>query len=203
MKIIGLTGPSGSGKSLFCLAAKQFKNVTFIDTDITARQVVQKGKPCLDELTCAFGSVILLPDGNLNRKKLASICFSDPLKHKELNKITHAFIIREIKLEIENLKKQGFDAVIIDAPLLFESGLNKICDQTVCVIAPYQTRLERILSRDGIDKNDAILRLDSQKNDEFYTSQSHICITNNSTTQQMLEQSGKILLQILEQRKSL
>ena len=197
MKIIGLTGPSGAGKSLFCLAAKDFENVTFIDTDITARQVVQKGKPCLDELACAFGSHILLPDGSLNRQKLASICFSDPIKHETLNKISHAHITRQIKLEIEKLKVQNTGAVIIDAPLLFESSLDRICDVTVCITAPYKNRLSRILSRDDIDEFSARLRLDSQKPDEFYISKSDISLINDSSKEDFLKKSKQALLQIL------
>ncbi len=197
MKIIGLTGPSGAGKGVFCLAAKEFENVTFIDTDITARQVVEKGKPCLDELACAFGSHILNANGSLNRAKLASIAFSSPIKHEILNKITHSYIIKEIKFQLEQLQKQNLDAVIIDAPLLFESGLDRICDFIVCVIAPYEKRLERILERDSIDVNAAKVRLDSQMSDEFYTSKSDYTLTNNTTTENMLENATLVLQEIL------
>ena len=122
MLIVGLTGQSGAGKGEFSRIFKSFDGVYCLDTDTTAREVVEKGKPCLKELCEYFGNEILESDGTLDRKKLASIAFADEEKHKNLNRITHFYVVEEIKKWLDDVKKEGAKVAIIDAPLLFESG---------------------------------------------------------------------------------
>ncbi len=166
--ILGLTGQSGAGKGVFSRAAESREGVCVLDTDVTSRQVVSKGQPCLDELVEKFGREILLEDGSLDRKRLADVAFSDKEKHRQLNRITHYHIMKKIKRWLEACRKHNVKCAIIDAPLLFESSADKLCDVIVAVIAPYETRLARIMSRDGIDEKSARLRLDSQPDDSFF-----------------------------------
>lgn len=181
MLTVGLTGQSGAGKGEFSRIFCRYDGVVCIDTDKTAREVVEKGKPCLSELCECFGSDILEPSGELCRKKLAEIAFSDEDNHKKLNSITHRYIMEEIKAWLENAEQSGAKIAIIDAPLLFESGADKLCDITVGVVAPYRTRLKRILKRDCIDKKSAKLRLDSQPDDTFFKERcTHILANNGS-----------------------
>lgn len=165
MKTVGIVGGSGAGKSLFCSLLEK-EGIPTINTDITAREVVKKGSPCLEELCDYFGRGILKEDGELDRKALAKIAFSDKEKHEKLNSITHFYIIREVKKWLSEREKCGAFAVCIDAPLLFESGLDKICFETVAVVAPRTDRLKRICERDKIDEDAAILRISTQKSDE-------------------------------------
>ena len=161
MKVIGVVGGSGAGKSLFCSFLEK-NGIPWLNTDMTAREVVGKGSACLSELCDAFGGDILLPDGSLNRKKLANIAFSDKNKHALLNKITHKYICKKIVEWVEEQRSKGHFACTVDAPLLFESGLDEICNLTVAVIAPEEKRIARITRRDGIDEAAARTRIAAQ-----------------------------------------
>ncbi len=174
-KIIGLTGGSGAGKStvskLFCSLGAHT-----VDGDVVARRVVEKGKPALIEITEVFGTGVLQPDGSLNRAALAKIVFSDPADLHKLNRITHKYISEEIMHEIERFEKTVF---VIDAAALFESGLDAICDVTVCVTADEEIRLGRIMARDGLTKERAKARIQAQKSEAFYREKCDFEIRNN------------------------
>ncbi len=192
MIIIGLTGQSGAGKSSFSKALSE-RGIPCLDTDKTARQVVEKGKPCLAELVKAFGEEILLPDGTLDRKKLGSIAFSDKEKLAVLNRITHGYISLEVDKWLKLQEENGAVAAVIDAPQLFESGINKICNITIAVIADESVRFERILSRDGITEEYAKKRMASQKDDSFFISNCTHIIYNNGAEDELLEKAENFL----------
>lgn len=197
MLTVGLTGQSGAGKGEFSRIFRSFSDVYCLDTDITAREVVEKGKPCLSELCDCFGEEILNQDGTLNRKALAQIAFSDEEKHKNLNRITHFYVLEEIKKWLIEVKKQGAKVAVIDAPLLFESGADALCDVTVGIIAPYTTRMKRVMKRDGIDKKSAKLRLDSQPKDEYFTEKCTYIIANNGSLGNLYIKSKSVIDEIL------
>ena len=197
MLTVGLTGQSGAGKGEFSRIFRSFPDVYCLDTDITAREIVEKGKPCLVELCDGFGNEILNQDGTLNRKRLAEIAFSDKEKHKSLNRITHFYVVEEVKKWLADVKKAGAKIAVIDAPLLFESGADALCDITVGVIAPYTTRMKRVIKRDGIDKKSAKLRLDSQPKDEFFTEKCTYIIANNGSLGNFYIKSKSVIEEIL------
>lgn len=197
MLTVGLTGQSGAGKGEFSRIFRSFPDVYCLDTDMTAREVVEKGKPCLEKLCEYFGDEILLPDGSLDRKKLASIAFSDEEKHEKLNSITHFYITEEVKKWLCDVEKAGAAVAIIDAPLLFESGLDSACDITVGVLAPYTTRLRRIVKRDKIDKKSAKLRLDAQPKDDFFEEKCDYIIANNGSLKNFGIKAQGIIREIL------
>ena len=178
MKIIGVVGGSGAGKSQFC-AALEKAGIPSLNTDITAREAVQKGSPCLAELVGVFGERILCPDGSLARKALANLAFPDRNLHEKLNEITHRYICVMVKQWLYETQKKGYAAAIVDAPLLFESGLDAICDVKVCVIAPEKDRIKRICQRDGIDEVTAEKRIFSQKSDEELIRLCDITVVND------------------------
>lgn len=169
MKIIGLCGSSGSGKGYVSRTFLKF-GVPAIDTDRVYSDITtKKGTPCLCELVNEFGKEILDANGELNKKALASIVFEgDGSRERleKLNKIAHKHIKIDTERIIYEYKKEGKGAVIIDAPVLFESGFDKMCDFTVCVTAPYELKLERIISRDKITKEKAEARLENQLSDD-------------------------------------
>lgn len=197
MLVLGLTGQSGAGKGEVSATFTSFDGVVCLDTDKTAREVVEAGKPCLSELCKYFGDEILNADGSLNRKKLAGIAFSDDEKHEKLNKITHFHILKEIENWLNEVEKDGAVLAVIDAPLLFESGADSLCDVTLGIIAPYPTRLKRIIKRDGIDKKSAKLRLNAQPKDDFFEEKCDYIIANNGTLKALKEKAQLFISDIL------
>ncbi len=185
--IIGLTGPTGSGKSTASSLAAQ-KDINVIDCDKLARVAVEKGTEGLKALVKNFGNEILNEDGTLNRKALARIAFSSPEKTEILNKTLLPHIARLVE---DNIVKEKLN--ILDAPTLFESGIDKICDKTVAVLAEKEVRLERITSRDNISGDDALLRISAGKPDEFYIQNADVCIYNNANKDEFISSFNTFL----------
>ena len=175
--IIGLTGASGSGKSL---AADFFRKQDFyiMDFDKISREICEKGSPCLKELTEHFGDDIIDCAGNLKRKELGDIVFKNPQKLDALNSITRKYILE--KAEMIKMENRGQN-IVYDAPLLFEAGLDSECDAVVSIISDISRQIERIVKRDGIRADTAMGRIKSQKENKYYIENSDYCIENNST----------------------
>jgi len=189
--IIGLTGPTGSGKSSACKACDEL-GLKLVDCDKLARTAIEKGSDGLDAVVSAFGDSILNTDGTLNRKALAKIAFSSPEKTKLLNDTIFPFI----KKLVLNETKQG--KILLDAPTLFESGINDICFKTVAVLSSNQNRLERIIKRDNLTKEEALLRMSAGKDDDFYLKNADYIIYNNDSENAFLEEFKQVLSEILE-----
>lgn len=175
MTVIGLTGGSGSGKTAIA-SLLQKKGIDIIDADIIAREIVKKGEPALDEIVEEFGGDILLSSGELDRKKLGSIVFTNKEKLKNLNKITHKYIT---KIIMQNLSEHASEIVVIDAALLKESGLIDICDYVIFVTANTDVRIKRIIERDKLDKKAALDRIQSQDADENYLRYADFVVDNS------------------------
>ncbi len=167
MEIIGITGQTGAGKSTVCkaLAARGYHH---IDADAVAKSLYQTGAPILAALQAAFGSQILTADGALDKKALAAAAFSSPEATLRLNAIVHPAVTEKIRELLDTKRKSGVKSVIIDAIALFESGEHTLCDRTVGVVAPEEIRLARIVARDHLTKEEALLRMRAQKDESFY-----------------------------------
>ena len=187
--IIGLTGSSGSGKSI---AADFFaeKGFFIIDYDKISREICNPGEPCLTELTECFGCDIIDSEGNLLRKKLGEIVFSDKNKLTLLNNITHKYILQKSTMLKEANSHKN---IIMDAPLLFEAGLEKQCDCVVSILADTELQIQRIMARDGISRDTAAGRIASQHTREYFEEKSDFCIYNNSTQQEFRTNLEKLL----------
>ena len=187
--IIGITGPSGSGKSL---ASQFFKEKGFevIDFDELSRKVTQKGSECLDELRAVFGEKVFAPDGTLLRRELGDIVFADGKKLSILNSITHKYILEEADKLIKMYAEKN---IIFDAPLLFEAELDKKCDYTISILASPDVRIKRICERDGISEKSAINRIKSQKSDSFYLEKSDFSVCNNTDVSSLRLELANIL----------
>jgi dephospho-CoA kinase len=132
------------------------------------------------ELIKAFGERIKKEDGEIDRKELGRIVFNHPKKLEKLNSITHKYIFEYMDLWIAEQEKRGVDRVIIDAPVLFESGLNKECDLIIAVIASDENRIKRIVERDGLtEEEEALKRIRAQKPNQFYFDNGCYIIENN------------------------
>ena len=183
---VGLTGPSGSGKSSIKAVAENL-GFKVIDCDICAREVVKKGTDGLNALVKAFGEEILNSNSELDRAKLAKIAFSAKENTKLLNKTLLPYIALIIR------EKMTGDYVLLDAPTLFESGLDKECDKTLAVLSDKEIRLNRIMQRDGISKEAAILRLNAGKADDFYIKNADNIIYNDARIETFLSEAEEIL----------
>lgn len=186
--IIGITGSSGAGKSTACEILSEKYDIEIIDADKIARKLTDTNKDYLNEIVSKFGDDILLPDGTLNRKKLANIIYTDRDKRYLLNSCTFKYIKKEVKDRIKEGKNFA-----IDAPLLMECKLEKLCDITIAVIATNRRdQLNRIIKRDNISEDDANKRLNAQKPNKFYTSHCDYIILNDDHIKQMEKQLEKI-----------
>lgn len=191
--ILGLTGPSGAGKSTVGSLFLEH-GACVIDCDLLARQIVEPGKPALLEITEAFGKGVINADGTLNRSKLASIVFQDADALHKLNRITHKYIIKETEITIQNTEAQ---VVVIDAAALIESGIHKTCHKVICVLAEKETRIKRIMVRDGLTREKAAERINAQPEDAFYRAASDFVIQNDANGKDLSVAVSDILREVL------
>lgn len=196
MKIIGITGPSGAGKGYFCSLLKH-PGIFVIDTDAVYRSITSGYGECMRRIEERFGGKVVNADGSLNRKELADIVFNDRGKLALLNDITHPLISKECREIINKKREEGYAAVLLDAPLLFEAGLEKICDTVICVIADKEIRKKRIILRDKISERDAEIRIENQHSNDYYSSRADITVTNNEGE---IETQAKKILEILTEQ---
>jgi len=155
--VIGVTGLTGSGKSLVAETLRK-RGAYIIDADKIAHAILLPGGGAYDEVVANLGESIL-DDGFINRKKVAAIVFSDAEKLRQHTATTHKHILLKIYDEIDDAKRNNSDIICIDAPLLIESGLHKSCDVTWVVHAEEDIRMERIMRRDGITRGEAARRM--------------------------------------------
>ena len=179
IKIVGITGPSGSGKSLLCKYITE-AGIPCINADEVYHSMLTPPSRCLDAIAKEFGGGVILSDGSLDRAARASAVFGDTEKLDLLNKTVLPLVIAEIKELISGLEEASHTAVAVDAPTLVESGFHRECDLVVSVIAPPDKRIERIRARDGISDEKASLRISAQKDDDFYTSASDVTLINDT-----------------------
>ncbi len=185
--IIGMTGPTGAGKSSVADIASTL-GFKVVDCDTLARKAVEKGTQGLAAVVKAFGCDILNTDGTLNRKALAKAAFASNDKTKLLNQTLLPFIV-----ELVNEQIGDNNLVLLDAPTLFESGADRICTGTFAVLSDPDTRKSRIMARDGISEAEATLRMNAGKSDEFYKAKTANIIYNNGDISQF-KFSAKTLL---------
>ena len=193
MLVFGITGGSGSGKTTVSDIFRRL-GVYVIDADKVAREVVKKGTACLGELSEYFGSEILLEDGELDRKKLASIAFSDKTKLKMLNKITHSHIKEYITRKI---KETTAPLAAIDGAVIIGSEIEDMCEFMLSVLADREVRISRITKRDNLSRSDAEKRLSAQPDDEFYIENSKYIVYNNSDIDALTKDTETIFNEIM------
>ena len=160
MKIIGLTGGIGTGKSTVSAYLAQ-KGCKIIDADLISHQMTEAGSPCLAEIKAAFGEDVFLRDGNLDRKKVGRLVFADATKKKTLEQIITRRVIEKTLRILQDCRAQQEDLVVLDAPLLFECGMQRYTDETWLVVCRTETRL-----RDGLAEEDIQKRIANQMSTE-------------------------------------
>ena len=163
MTVIGITGPTGSGKTT-ALAALERLGFQVVDCDALYYQVLDRDQTLRDGILQTFGPVFL-PDGKLDRPALGDIVFGNPAALDKLNALVYPAMHTAVGQIIKNCTRKG---VVIDAINLIESGLGDLCDWTVALTAAPEIRLKRIMTRDGISEERARARIAAQKPDKFY-----------------------------------
>lgn len=171
--IIGLTGPTGSGKSEISKYLKE-KNFFIIDSDSIVRNLYLNCSECIDAVDRGFEGVV--ENGVVDKKKLAKIVWNNKDSLSKLCAVVNPYILKQIEIEI-NRKNCGY--IILDAPTLFESGAYQFCNHSLAILSEKQIRLKRILNRDNISYYNAMLRIDSQPKDDFYIEHADEIVFNN------------------------
>lgn len=194
-EIIGLTGQTGAGKSTV-RALLKMKGAAVIDADSVAHEVADNDLSCLTEIVEHFSCTVLNDKGGLNRKALGRIVFSDKKQLSVLNKIMFPYIVSAIKGRVTAYEYAGAQLIVIDGATLIESGCSKMCSVLISVTAEEETRLTRIIHRDGISKKDALRRVSAQHTEDFYTQNSDYVIKNNGTPGDLERETEKVIEEI-------
>ena len=177
MTVIGITGPTGAGKTT-ALNALRALGAEVLDADEVYHRLLRENEALKGALAAAFGGDILDERGQVDRKALAGKVYQDRLE--ELNDITHPFVVEEVCHRIEAARKAGKLGAAVDAIALIESGLGEKCDVVVSVVAPLEERIRRIMARDGIDEAYARRRALAQKGEDFFRSHSDYVLENGA-----------------------
>ena len=194
--VIGLTGQTGAGKSTVSKVFVQ-NGFRLIDADAISRHVVARGSHCLADLQECFTDAILTPDGELDRKVMASIAFSDHRKLEMLNTIMYPYIVGEILRMIHRFSQQNHKLILLDAPTLFESRADDFCDLIISVVAKPELRMQRIMERDHISEKAAQQRMEMQLTEDFCRLHSDTVLENNSSFSELWDAAQELSAKLI------
>ncbi|AZR73719.1 dephospho-CoA kinase [Anoxybacter fermentans] len=158
---IGLTGGIASGKSTVAKFLAEM-GLAVINLDLISREILDKGTPGYREVLATFGQTILNSEKEIDRKALGEIVFNDPALRKKLESITHPLILEKMEERIQKLKEAGKRVVVVEVPLLFEAGLENKFDQIWLVYVDQETQIKRLMARNGLNREEALMRLKAQ-----------------------------------------
>jgi dephospho-CoA kinase len=161
MKVIGLTGGIGSGKSTVSQFLTELGAVV-IDADKVGHEALKPGTELWREVVAAFGRQTLTPDGDIDREKLGEVAFSNPDSLVRLNRIMHPRLYEVVKAQIEECRRQGTGVVVLEAPLLIEAGWTSLVDKIWVTVASEATVLRRLQERTGLSEPESLARIRSQ-----------------------------------------
>lgn len=196
---IGLAGGSGSGKGVVSSLFSLF-GIPVFDCDAVYHDLISRDGTLTRELSDAFGDAILSPEGGVDRRALFDAAFRDPASRDLLNTITHHRILAVLHEWIDRAERQGVPAILVDAPLLFESGFDRECDLVVAVTAPMDIRVKRIVGRDGISDEEARERIAAQIPDEELARRADFVLENATDRAEFVKKTLSVLKIINERR---
>ena len=178
MRVLGVTGGTGCGKSVVCRILKE-QGGKIIDADKITRKLQEPGEVVYDEIRDFFGSEIILPEGGIDRKKLGAIVFSDIAKRRVLNDIVHSRVSQEIKRRIAKYEEEGnIPFVVLDVPLPIEEGFFDTANCIWAVVANNDLRVARLVKRMGITEKEAEARISAQMTNREYEDIADVTILN-------------------------
>jgi len=175
MKVIGLTGGIGTGKSTVSRFLAEL-GATIIDADKLGHEAFKPDTEAWREVVAAFGKQIVTANGTIDRKKLGAIVFSNPQARVRLNKIMHPKIYNLVKAQLEEYRRQEVPAAVLEAPLLLEAGWTPLVDEVWVTTAPEATALERLRKRNGLSEAESLARIRTQLPTEERVKQANVVI---------------------------
>lgn len=194
MKVIGIVGGSGAGKTTV-LGVLSALNVDTLDCDAIYHALLKQSEPLREALCRRFGDVF--DENGLNRQKLGEIVFQDPTALSDLNEITQHYIVAELRSRIDLAQQQGRKSVAIDGATLLESPMAAECDALVAVVAPEEVRLRRIMAREGISEDYARKRLSAQHSEAWLRERCGYVLENSGSVEELQEKSRVLFNQLL------
>lgn len=201
MTIIGITGPTGAGKTTALNELVKLGGCIY-DADAVYHGLLRDNMDLRRELEDRFGP-LTDEKGDFQRKKLGAIVFADPAALADLNAIAHRYVVQAIVGELEAARQKGYTCAAIDAIALFESGLADLCHTTVSITAPPDIRVRRIMAREGISEEYARSRVAAQHSDEFFTSRcAHNLVNDHAAAEAFAAEARTLFEHILEQNKN-
>lgn len=200
MRIIGLTGGIGAGKSTVSDYLRN-KGYVILDADQIAHEITEKGSPVLKKIAETFGAEMIMDDGNLDRKKLASVVFSNQEKKEQLEEITTKRVVEIIGERLDELRQHGnYDIIFVDAPLLFESGADKLTELVWMVTADDEVRIARVMERDHASREEVVRRIANQMDNHEKIRRAQEVIDNSQGKEELYQQIEELLKKYVESK---
>lgn len=196
MRVWGLTGGIGAGKSEAARVLRTL-GVPVLDADQVARAQMAPGSPVHDAVIDAFGTGILGPDGRVDRGRLAAIVFADPALRTRLDALTHGPVMATLQQRLDRLAEGGHPLAVIEAALVFETGLDRTLDGTIAVVAPIDVRVARVRARDGVDEAAVRARIAAQVDDDARRARATRVIENAGDLDALRAAISDLLVRIL------
>jgi len=191
MRIFGLTGNIGSGKSTVAAMLRE-AGIPVLDADRISKEVTAPGGRAYDAVVQAFGRGILRDDGSIDRKRLGEIVFSDPASRERLERITHPAILDAMKEAIAGIEREGHRAAVVEATLIHESGRKGLFEAVISVTCDRETSISRLAARDGMSRGQAEARLRAQMEADRKAGASDYVIDNSAGTEETFRQVNRI-----------
>lgn len=193
--VLGLTGGIATGKSTADAFFKS-KKISIIDADQISHQIMNVGEAGYLAVQKEFGPAYFNKDQTLNRQKLGQLVFAQPMELKKLNNLLHPLIKKKIKQQIEVMKAKQVPLLILDVPLLFETGMENLCDQVLVISLPEKIELERLMKRNNLTLEEAASRIHSQMPLKEKEAQADYVVDNTGTIRELEDKLEKILIKI-------
>ena len=200
MKIIGITGPSGAGKTTV-LGVLEELGAAVIDCDALYHKLLQEDAALLKSIRARFGPAVFDGEGKLDRKALGNVVFHDPEALSALNALTHAAVLDALDKLLAQAETEGRSAAVIDAIALIESGAAARCAVTVAVTAPADARVKRLMAREGVSEAYARARIAAQKPDQFYEENCDFVLRNDGVRSECRQQARDLFETILHPKE--
>ncbi len=191
MKVIGLTGGIGSGKSTVAQFLAELGAV-ILDADKVGHEAFKAGTDTWREVVAAFGRQVLTPEGDVDRQKLAEVVFGNPEALSRLNQIMHPQIGRMVKARLEEYRRQGVGVVVLEIPLLVETGGTSLVDEVWVTVASEPTVLRRLEERSGLSRQQSLARLRSQVSNEERVKHADVVINNDGSLDELKAEVKKL-----------
>lgn len=196
LRVIGLTGGIGAGKSEVARVVR-WVGIPVVDADQIARDLMRRGQPATEDVVAAFGPEVLHEDGEVDRRRLARIVFSDPERLRTLNRITHPRVVAEVEHRLGVLAEMGHRVAVVEAALLVETGVYASLDGLVVVTAPEEDRIARVAARDGLETGEVRARVAAQVPDDERARFATWVLTNDGSLDDLRREAARLALDLV------